>query len=229
MKIKIDFSTYIVILLSFLAGYFEYVFISFFLIFVHELGHFIVGSLLNLNMKEVRIMAFGGVTVLDEDLNSNIYKEILMLVAGPITQILLFLFLTYLNNLQVINFYTYSKISFINKALLSFNLLPILPLDGGKLVNNILDIFLSFKTSHFLTLIISFISLPLLLLIDNKLFVIVLCLFLIIKLIEEINIHKYRLNKLILERKIKDYRFNKTIFINSISKIKRNKNYVLKT
>ena len=228
MKVKIDFSTYIVILLSFLAGYFEYVFLCLILIVVHECGHFLVGKLLNLNVKEVRIMAFGGVTVLDEDLNSSIYKEILMLVAGPLVQILFFLLLTYLNTLGIINPLTYSKISFINNALLSFNLLPILPLDGGKLVNNFLDLILSFQTSHLITIIISFISLPLLLLIDNKLFVLVLIIFLIIKLIEEISFHKYRINKLILERKIKCYRFKKTKTISSIYKIKRNENYILK-
>ena len=52
------------------------------------MGHFIAGKLLHLKVKEIKIFMFGGVTTLNEDLNLNIYKEILLLIMGPITQIL---------------------------------------------------------------------------------------------------------------------------------------------
>ena len=180
-----------------------------------------------MNMGEIRIFAFGGVTTLNEDLNSSIYKEVLMLIAGPLTQIMFYLLLYLLFNKGYINPNTFSKISLINKTLLSFNLLPILPLDGGKLVNNIFDLILPYQTSHTISIVISFLSLPLLFILDNKLFVIFLSLFLTLKLIEEIKNHKDRLTKLILERSIKHYTFNKTIYINNINKVKRNKNYVI--
>ena len=46
-----------------------------------------------MKMGEIRIFAFGGVTTLNEDLNSSIYKEIIMLIAGPLTQILFYFFI----------------------------------------------------------------------------------------------------------------------------------------
>lgn len=210
-----------------LAGYFEYVFLTLFIIIIHEMGHFFSGKLLGLKMKEIKIFAFGGVTFIDEELNSNIYKEILMLISGPLIQLLLLMFICYLNKLGYVNVYTYQKFTKINYILFSFNLLPIIPLDGGKLLNNILDIFLPYQMSHLISIIISIIFLPSLLFIDNKLFMIILTLFLLFKIIDEIKIHKDRLNKLIIERNLKVYNFKKTRTIKNINKIRRNENYIL--
>lgn len=147
---------------------------------------------------------------------------------GPLVQILFLLFMSYLYKINLINSLTYNKIYTINKILLTFNLLPIIPLDGGKILNNILDLILPYKMSHKVTLIIGFISLPLLFLIDNKLLVLVLFIYLIVNLIEEVNIHKVKLELLLLERKYKKYNFKKCIYINNINKVYRNKNYCLK-
>ncbi len=180
-----------------------------------------------MKMGEIRIFAFGGVTTLNEDLNSSIYKEIIMLIAGPLTQILFYFFIVFMYKKGYININVFDKITIINKTLLSFNLLPILPLDGGKLVNNILDLILPYQMSHIISIIISFLSLPLLFKLDNKLFVILLTLFLTLKLIEEIKYHNDRLTKLILERNLKQYKFSKTIILSNIKKVRRNKNYIL--
>ena len=64
------------------------------------MGHFVTGIILKLNVKEIRVFFFGGVTVLEEDLNLCIYKEILLIIMGPVIQILFYL-LIYI-------FYTYS-------------------------------------------------------------------------------------------------------------------------
>lgn len=171
---------------------------------------------------------FGGVTTLDEDLNLNIYKEILLVIMGPLFQILFFAFLTILYKNNFISDLTYDKIYNINILLLSFNLLPILPLDGGKLLNNLLDLIMPYNLSHLITIIISFISLPLIFIFCNKLLAFLLLLFLVLNLYEEIKLHRYRLETLISERIVKKYKFNKTIVISNIKEIMRNKNYVLK-
>ena len=171
---------------------------------------------------------FGGVTTLDEDFNLSIYKEIILVVMGPLFQILFFAFLTILYKNNFISVLTFGKIYDINMLLLSFNLLPILPLDGGKLLNNLLDLIMPYNLSHLITIIISFIFLPLIFLFCNKLLALLLLLFLVLNLNDEIKFHKYRLEHLILERKVKKYRFKKTIVISNIKEIMRNKNYVLK-
>lgn len=191
------------------------------------MGHFIAGKLLHLKVKEIKIFMFGGVTTLNEDLNLNIYKEILLLIMGPITQILFVALLFILYRLEFISTLAYTKFYSINMLLLKFNLLPILPLDGGKLINNLLDLIISYDLSHTISIIISFISLPLLFTFDNKLLIIILFTFLLLNLLNEISIHKYRLELLLLERKYKKFNFKKTIKINNTKNIMRNKNYVI--
>ena len=147
------------------------------------MGHFIAGKLLHLKVKEIKIFMFGGVTTLNEDLNLNIYKEILLLIMGPITQILFVALLFILYRLEFISTLAYTKFYSINMLLLKFNLLPILPLDGGKLINNLLDLIISYDLSHTISIIISFISLPLLFTFDNKLLIIILFTFLLLNIL----------------------------------------------
>lgn len=191
------------------------------------MGHFIAGKLLHLKVKKIKIFMFGGVTTLNEDLNLNIYKEILLLIMGPITQIIFVFIIFLLHKNNFIDTLTYTKFFNINMLLLKFNLLPILPLDGGKLVNNILDIFISYNLSHIISIIISFISLPFIFTFDNRLLIIVLFIFLLLNLFNEISNHKYRLELLLLERNYNKYNFKRTIKINNINNVMRNKDYVI--
>ena len=145
-----------------------------------------MGLFLKLKVKEINIYMFGGVTILNGDLNLPIYKEVLFLVMGPLSQILFVLLIKLLYTIGYVNALTFDKIIIINKFLLTFNLLPILPLDGGKLVNNILDYFIPYKLSHKITIIISLLFIPFIFIINNKLLGIVLIIFLLYKIYLEI-------------------------------------------
>lgn len=227
-KINIHITTYIIILLSFLSGYFEIVFLTILSITIHELGHFLTASLLKLKVSEIKIFMFGGVTILDENLTIDIKKELLTLIMGPLTQILfsILIFIIYKNG--NINIRTWNLFLNINILLLSFNLLPVLPLDGGKLINNLLDTTFSYNISHKISIIISLLTIPLIFKYDKKLFACILIFFLIIKNIEEITTHKYRIMKLITERKLKFHKYKKIKQISNIKNIYRNKNFKIK-
>ena len=170
---------------------------------------------------------FGGVTKLNENLNTNITKEMLMLLMGPITQIMFWILIYILHIKGYVGINTYEKISIINKILLNFNLMPILPLDGGKLLNNVLDLFLSYNLSHIISIIISIIFLPFMFVFDNKIFTLIIIIFLILNIKDEIIIHKYRLRKLLLERKLNNIYFKKRISINKIEEVKRNYSFII--
>lgn len=227
MKIKIHALTYLLILISFLAGYFDYTFLCLITIIIHEMGHYILAVILNIKVKEIEIFLIGGVTKLESDLNTKIYKEIIVLLAGPLFQILFLLIIYVLHRSGLVSYIVFNKVLKINITLLKINLLPIVPLDGGRLINNILDVIFSYKTSFYITIIISLITSPLLFIIVNKLVALVLFIFIIINIIDEIKGINKKLNKLIMERKIKNYNYKKTTYINNINKVKRNKNYVI--
>lgn len=224
-KIRVDISTYVIVLLSFLAGYFEYTFLTIIIIIVHEMGHFLTGYFLKLKVKEISLFMFGGVTIFDEDLNLNIFKEFLVVVMGPVVQMLFYMLVYYLYTKGFVSVNTMKKVSTINLTLLEFNLLPILPLDGGKILNNILDLILSYDLAHKVSLAVSFLALPLVFLFDNKLIIILVVISLLLRLFEEINWHKFRINKLLLERKLKGIKFKKIREFESLTKVKRNVTY----
>lgn len=212
-------------LLSFLAGYFEYTFLTIIIIIVHEMGHFLTGYFLKLKVKEISLFMFGGVTIFDEDLNLNIFKELLVVVMGPVVQMLFYMIVYYFYTKGFVNVNTMKKVSTINLILLEFNLLPILPLDGAKILNNILDLILSYDLAHKVSLAVSFLALPLVFLFDNKLIIILVVISLLLRLFEEINWHKFRINKLLLERKLKGIKFKKVREFESLTKVKRNVTY----
>lgn len=224
-KIRVDISTYVIVLLSFLAGYFEYTFLTIIIIIVHEMGHFLTGYFLKLKVKEISLFMFGGVTIFDEDLNLNIFKELLVVVMGPVVQMLFYMLVYYFYTKGFVSVSTMKKVSTINLILLEFNLLPILPLDGAKILNNILDLILSYDLAHKVSLAVSFLALPLVFLFDNKLIIILVVISLLLRLFEEINWHKFRINKLLLERKLKGIKFKKVREFESLTKVKRNVTY----
>lgn len=189
------------------------------------MGHFLTGCFLKLKVKEISLFMFGGVTIFDEDLNLNIFKELLVVVMGPVVQMLFYMIVYYLYTKGFVSVNTMKKVSTINLILLEFNLLPILPLDGGKILNNILDLILYYDLAHKVSLAISFLALPLVFLFDNKLIIILVVISLLVRLFEEINWHKFRINKLLLERKLKGIKFKKVREFESLTKVKRNVTY----
>lgn len=198
-------------------------FLLMFIITFHELGHLLFASIINISASKIIIYAFGGITKYNIPINISINKELFILIGGPIFQIILLLIIKKLN--LYINENTYNEFIYLNKILFSFNLLPILNLDGGKLINLILNKIFSYKTSFNISLIISIISLPITFYIFNKYLAITIIIFIIKELIIEVKNKDYGFNKLLTERYINNYKFKKRTLIKNINKVKRDKNF----
>lgn len=227
MKLIIDNSTYIFLLLSFLSGYFEYIYLLLITIFVHELGHLIFGLLINIKSTSITIYPFGGLTTYSEELNITTNKELIVLLGGIIFQLLFIFLITLMNQNNLIEASTYNKLININKLLISFNFMPILPLDGGKLINILLDKIFCYKLSFKITIIISIITSIIFLFKFKTILSIILFIFLMKSLIEEVKEINIKYNKFLLERYINNYNFNKTIIINNINNFKRDKLHII--
>lgn len=90
-------------------------------------------------------------------------KKMLVALAGPITNIIIILITWQLP----INVFEGVMIWYANVLLILFNLIPIYPLDGGRIVKGILHIFLGKKKAERYSNCISFITLMLLTLIAS--------------------------------------------------------------
>lgn len=124
-----------------------------------------------------------------------------------------------------------SIIKIYHYGILIFNLLPIYPLDGGKLVNIILSYKFTYKKSLILSLAISYITVLLLFIINKNnitLNIIIIVVFLIYKITYEYKRVNYIYEKFLLERYLKNYHFKDRIVINNINKLYRNKKHIIK-
>lgn len=227
MKININNSTYICLLLSFLAGYFEYVYLFLITILIHECGHMIFAKIIGFKFDKIILYPFGGITIYNEDLNVNSNKELFVLLGGIIFQLLFFILLLILYNNLYITEHTFKIIKKINIILVSFNFMPVIPLDGGKLTNIILDKLFSYRLSNIISIIISIFFICLFILKNKTIFGIILTLFLIKSIIIEITNLKYKYNKFLLERYINKYKFKKTIIVSNIYKMKRDRKHII--
>lgn len=227
-KIKIDYSTYFLILLSLLAGYIKIMFIILIIVIVHELGHVFFFYIFKIKVVKVVIYPYGGVTFVDKKIHERIYKDVLISLGGIIFQVVLMgiFWLLYRNNIIVHSTLELSiKYSLV---IMIFNMLPIIPLDGSKLFLAVLSKFVSFKKSYILMILISVICLISFLLFNivYKLNDIVIYIFLIFKLVEVIKEFKYVMNKFYLERVMYTHYYNGIInYVEDIGKLRIDKYY----
>lgn len=115
----------------------------FILVLGHELTHTLAANVCGLHISKVELFPFGGVGYLTKPLEFNPQKEVIVAGAGPLFNFIIFLFLwNYRNGLYGLPIYPDpSLVTFLIRAnlfLLFFNLLPGLPLDGGRVVRALL-------------------------------------------------------------------------------------------
>ncbi|XMB87385.1 hypothetical protein RJG79_06185 [Mycoplasmatota bacterium WC44] len=104
--------------------------IIFFSILFHELCHAIVSKIFNRKISKITILPFGTIFEVDSNDNINLLEELLIVLAGPLGSLFLMMF---------------DDLYSINRIILIFNLLPIYPLDGGKIIETLLCKVFNFK------------------------------------------------------------------------------------
>ncbi len=136
---------WLVSLLSILNGSFKELMIVFFIVLCHEGGHVWMASRFGWEIQKLSLLPFGGEVQMDGFGRKPIKQEIFVILAGPFLNFVLLVlcigvhfFLKFFN----IHESPFIHLSFIiNLGLLFFNLLPIYPLDGGRLLFTGLSIF----------------------------------------------------------------------------------------
>lgn len=227
MKIEIHNITYITMLISFLSGYFQYIYILLLIIFIHEFGHFFISNLINIKANKIIIYPFGGLTIYDSDLNLNTNKELVSLLGGITFQLLFYFLVVIIHNNNLMTHNVFNIIKKINIILISFNFLPILPLDGGRLLNILLDKIFPYKLSNKLTLIVSILFLGLFIMYKRTILSILLFVFLLKEIILEINNIDNKYMTFLFERYKNNYSFKKIKRINNLNKFKRDYYHII--
>lgn len=177
-------------------------------------------SILRWECKNITIYPYGGCSNFSVDINIPLWQELLVLIMGPVTQIIFIYIIKYIvDSSNYLAFKEYSNL------IIMFNMLPIYPLDGGRLLNIVLSFFISFYKSYQITIYFSFFIYINCILISIcfyfNILLLIIEIVLGISLIKEIRNSTYYYQKFLLERYYNSYNFSKIIMINRLQDMKR--------
>ena len=146
MIFRIDLKIFLFLILLYFTRQIEIYSIIMIFIILHEIGHLLAGVMLKMKLTKITLMPFGFSA--EFKLNQNDYnnkilksnkleiKKLIVALAGPFTNILIIILASFLN----IDNELKQKIIYSNLLITIFNLLPIYPLDGGRILESLLNL-----------------------------------------------------------------------------------------
>lgn len=154
-KIQIHPLLWMVIALAVATAHFIELMMVLLIIFVHEIGHGAAASFFSWRIKKIALLPFGGVAEMDEHGNRPLKEELIVVAAGPLQHVWMISLAYILFMAGIFPEKWYSLFIEYNLMVLIFNLLPIWPLDGGKLVFILFSMNSSFQVAHLRTIYMS--------------------------------------------------------------------------
>lgn len=139
MEIRLHWLLLLVLAVAAAAGFVMEVLILVGSLTAHEIAHLVVAWVLGVEVESVHLTPFGGMARMDPGLRTDPQGEALISLAGPFQSFFLAglaLFLTgdhYLWDQRLVRFFFE-----INVNLAFFNLIPALPLDGGRALRGLM-------------------------------------------------------------------------------------------
>lgn len=158
MKIKVNINIFLFCILFVITNQIELYALSMLFALIHEIGHLLMGVFLSYEVETFRIMPLGFSIEFKEKIekyNKKIFKsqkvvldKMLIAMAGPITNLIIILILIIVKNSNL-------NLIYSNLIIMLFNLIPIYPLDGGRIILNLFKLFKENKKAYTYTNTIS--------------------------------------------------------------------------
>lgn len=136
------------IIVSILTGTFLQLFILLLFVTIHEWGHFVAARFFGWKIEAIILWVFGGVMQTEEHLNRPVKEEMIVTICGPLQHLFIFICLFVIDYFSLVSSSVIQIAYEYNLIILLFNLLPIYPLDGGKMLLHLFYRFFPFIISH---------------------------------------------------------------------------------
>ncbi|MDO3681728.1 site-2 protease family protein [Paenibacillus ehimensis] len=124
----------ILLLLSVWTGYFIETATLFGIVLIHELGHVAAARSFGWRIREVQLLPFGGVASLEDPGGVPAVQDLVVALAGPLQNVWMMAVGSFLTAVGLFSEPWGSYFVQANLLIALFNLLPVLPLDGGKVM-----------------------------------------------------------------------------------------------
>ncbi len=155
MRIHIHPLFWIVFAIGIVTASFKQLLMLFVIVLVHELGHAMAAQFFSWRIRKILLLPFGGVAEVDEHGNRPFHEDFIVIVSGPLQHIWMMGLSYVLMMTSIISPATHELFIYHNLLILGFNLLPIWPLDGGKLLFLVLSQRMAFLEAYKKALLIS--------------------------------------------------------------------------
>lgn len=137
-KLEVHILLPVLIAVSIFGGYFMLFSLSWFFAILHECAHIFAGKMLKIKTCKVTFQPFGICARLKEPVIKSPVREIVMAFAGPFLSFILWGIFTVIYNYYPVEMISYCAL--LNLSLFLINLLPCIPLDGGRILRAILTL-----------------------------------------------------------------------------------------
>lgn len=151
MKIEIDLKVILLFIVFIFTAQIEVYTICIIFILFHELAHIIMGYCLGMRITNLKLNVLGFSAEMYNYNSRKSYIKIITYLAGPISNLICATIFYYLDLNQILKM----NLIYTNLLLFAFNLLPILPLDGGKILKEILKYFYGNKKASIIMINLS--------------------------------------------------------------------------
>lgn len=136
-KFKVSFSFFILVFLCVISKNFLLLLNYFTALSIHELSHLFLANSKGYKLKKIKLDMFGMSIDLDSPIEDK--DNFLINIAGPLSNLLMCLLCLSSYWLFPSTYYYLNSFCIANLTLALFNLLPIYPLDGGKIFHKLFD------------------------------------------------------------------------------------------